>query len=75
MKICKRCGKSKSIAEYRRTFIKKTGKYYLRSYCKNCLTKFNNERRKDSTTLHERENTRKRLYYYRHKLKDITSTK
>lgn len=68
MRICRKCKISKPETEYRKTFIKTTGKYYFRSYCKPCLNKILYERRHTIPRLHEKEKARLRKQYYKNKV-------
>ncbi len=57
----------KNISHYIKTYIKSVGKYYYRSYCRNCRTKINNIRRANNPRLVRRKNERDRAYYYKNK--------
>lgn len=61
MKVCRKCKECKPEGKFRKTYIKKVGKYYLRSECKKCQNKTRNNQRK--TNGKDKLNKHRREYY------------
>lgn len=67
LKKCKRCKQRKILDNFRSFFVKKVKRHYFRSYCKQCLNKITNIRRRKNPKLKKKENKRRLDYYYRNK--------
>lgn len=59
-KICSKCGKEKSVKEFRKCFYKTSGKSYYKSICKSCEREYNKQSNKKCAEY-------KKKYYEDHK--------